>query len=89
MGRTAPNEIAATVIRFRADGQRLQRRFRHTETVQHVYDFVAGQDPEAHDIPDNFVLCSNFPRREFADHSQTLADANLTRAEMLMVHDLD
>lgn len=67
----------------------MQRRFRHSETIQQVYDFVAGQDPEAIDIPHEFVLCSNFPRREYTDHSQTLAEAGLTRAEMLMVHDLD
>jgi hypothetical protein len=72
-----------------ADGQRLQRRFRHSETIQQVYDFVAGQDPEEIDIPHEFVLCSNFPRREYGDHSLTLAEAGLTRAEMLMVHDLD
>eukprot|EP00123_Amoebidium_parasiticum_P011312 comp20643_c0_seq1/m.26731 comp20643_c0_seq1/g.26731 ORF comp20643_c0_seq1/g.26731 comp20643_c0_seq1/m.26731 type:complete len:435 (-) comp20643_c0_seq1:54-1358(-) len=67
-------------------GERLQRRFSKQDKIMHLYHYVGGQ--ESCEIPDDFLLCSNFPRKEYAAQAQQLVEAGLTGSAMLFVQDL-
>lgn len=70
----APDAVSVT---FRAtDASRISRRFRKTDTVQHLYDFCRTLP----NTPPDFSLAIPFPRRALSDKSQSLDDLNINKA---------
>lgn len=68
------------------NGERLERRFNSTTTLQDVFNFVFCQPSS----PDVFEIATNFPKRVLpADSLQTLADAGLQKNQVLFVYDLE
>jgi len=65
--------VSQLVIRL-TDGSRLQRRFKKTDTLGNVFDFV---DSSAHEITGDYDLVTNFPRRVFSERAVTLEQAGL------------
>jgi len=61
------------VIRL-TDGSRLQRRFKKTDKIQDIFNFV---DASHIDLDGGYDLVSNFPRKVFVDRSITLDQAGL------------
>merc|ERR1719473_952403 len=55
-------------------GQRLQRAFRSSETINTIYDFVDIQQFEEL-VGQQYRLVSTMPRKAYEDRQQTLADA--------------
>lgn len=68
------NDVANLVIRL-LDGSRLQRRFRKSETLQIVYNYVDSSNIDINE--GTYDLVSNFPRKVFSDKSLTLDQAGL------------
>jgi hypothetical protein len=79
-------EITSLVFRMN-DGSRLQRRFRNSDRLELVYDFLEAQ--ENIQLPSQYVLITNFPRRSFSDRSMTLLEAGLTPQSALFIEDLE
>jgi len=77
-------DITSLVFRF-SDGSRLQRRFKASDKLQSVYDFLDAQ--ENSELPLNFVLVTNFPRKMFRDKSMILQDAGLVPQSALFIED--
>lgn len=70
------------------DGRQLRRKFRTSESVQTVLDFVDCSQPEGdevYDYADDYVLVANFPRKVFSTPSETLKEAGLTVPSTLFV----
>eukprot|EP00730_Choanoeca_flexa_P008584 TRINITY_DN12508_c0_g2_i11.p1 TRINITY_DN12508_c0_g2~~TRINITY_DN12508_c0_g2_i11.p1 ORF type:complete len:267 (+),score=59.28 TRINITY_DN12508_c0_g2_i11:31-831(+) len=60
--------------------ERLSRRFRISDQVQMLYDFVFLQNK----LETDFKLYKNQPKEELSDLTQTLADCELTRNTLLL-----
>jgi len=70
------------------DGRQVRRRFRHSDTLQSVLDFVDCSQPEDGTIVEyasDYVLVSNFPRKHFSVPNQTLQEAGLMQSASLFV----
>ncbi|XP_039300904.1 FAS-associated factor 2-like [Nilaparvata lugens] len=71
------------------NGQRLERRFTSTTTLQDVFNFVFCHPAS----PDEFEIATNFPKRvltcQGAGALTTLADAGLKKSQVLFVYDLE
>lgn len=75
-------------IQFRlSDGSSLVHRFPADATLRDVQQFVVENMPNGSLSSSDFVLSTNFPRREFSrnDYSQTLRDLQLTPSATLLV----
>eukprot|EP00294_Goniomonas_avonlea_P006408 CAMPEP_0114562184 /NCGR_PEP_ID=MMETSP0114-20121206/12390_1 /TAXON_ID=31324 /ORGANISM="Goniomonas sp, Strain m" /LENGTH=243 /DNA_ID=CAMNT_0001747845 /DNA_START=72 /DNA_END=803 /DNA_ORIENTATION=- len=83
-----PEEEGVTaIVAFRLpSGVRLQRRFRKTDQVQCLYDFVEANGELEHDV---FHLATHFPKTVFTDTSATLEEAGLHPQAMLFVDSAD
>jgi len=68
---------------FLTNGSRIQLRFRASDTLQVVFDFVDSQEPSLEKIK----LVSNYPRREFLDLTPTLKDVHLYPQAVLHVEE--
>ncbi len=60
------------VFRF-PEGQRTQRRFLFTDTIQYVYDFIETCEIDF-ECRDSFSLLQTFPRLSLDDKEKTLAE---------------
>ncbi|EFA80158.1 5-aminolevulinate synthase [Heterostelium album PN500] len=65
--------ITRLAIRL-VDGSRVQRNFNQTDTIQVVLDFV---DTKIEESIDNFILSTNYPKRQLTELHQTLSEAGL------------
>lgn len=65
--------VSQLVIRL-TDGSRIQRRFKKTDTLGNVFDFV---DSSPSEINGEYDLVTNFPRRVFSERTMTLEQAGL------------
>ena len=69
--------------------QRLERRFRQSHSLKHLYFYVFCH-PES---PDSFDITTNFPRTVLKCRPEqdppTFEEAGLGRSVMLFVNDLD
>jgi len=79
------NRVSQLVIRL-PDGSRVQRRFRVTDKVQAIYDFVDCQDQMQID-QSHYNLIANFPRRVFQDRLVSLEEAGLYPQASLFVQE--
>jgi len=75
------------------NGNNLRRRFKATDLLQHVRDFVeVSLDDMEDNTIENFELVMNFPKKRFSrddDHSLTIKEAGLVPQAVLFVQDLD
>jgi FAS-associated factor 2 len=74
--------ITQLLIRL-TDGSRLQRRFKTTDTLQVVFDFI---DSSPHNL-NEYELVTNFPRKVFNDPQVTLKEAGLFPQASLFVQE--
>lgn len=75
--------VAELLIRL-PDGQRLQRRFRETDSLAGIAAFV---DANAEGIGGGeYDFVTPFPRKVLTDRGMTLAEAGLSRKAVIMVH---
>jgi len=80
------------------NGSKTQRKFKDSEPLQKVFDFVDCQEmPSANDEEEDefgprqvkqFHLVSNFPRKVHTDRSQTLANLKLGKNIALIVEEI-
>jgi len=70
-------------------GQRMERRFLLSHSLQHIYYFVFCHP----DSPNEFEIVSNYPKRRIAckptEEPISLAAAGFSKSEMLFVNDLE
>lgn len=81
-GTPETSQIAFRLI----DGTRLQRRFRETETVQVLYDFVETLPQHAH--LQDFALCTTLPKVFYTEKHLTLKEAKLSPKALLIVEEI-
>eukprot|EP00118_Oscarella_pearsei_P002163 m.9717 g.9717 ORF g.9717 m.9717 type:complete len:467 (+) comp21583_c0_seq1:200-1600(+) len=87
-GEPEPNDKDSTkiVIRF-PSGKRLERKFKKTDSLQTLYDFVFCEDET---LDDHFILITNYPRKELRLDNEnsftTLEQFNLFPSASLFVH---
>lgn len=67
------------------DGSRVSRKFHETDTVELLYHFAGTH--ELHIDSEDFIICSNFPRKEFENRSLTLVEAGLSPAGMVVIEE--
>jgi len=75
--------VTQLVVRL-TDGSRVQRRFKNTDKLQVVFDFINSKDIEI----EEYELVTNFPRKSFSDPNMTLEQAGLYPQASLFVHPL-
>lgn len=75
--------VAELVIRF-PDGKRVRRRFRESDTLAGVADFVEASAEGGEEAEYDFV--TPFPRKVLRDRSVSLAEAGLVPKAVLVVH---
>ncbi|XP_065844048.1 FAS-associated factor 2-like [Oscarella lobularis] len=86
----APDDKDSTKILIRfPSGKRLERRFKKSDTLETLYDFVFCED-ETLDV-DRFVLFSSYPRKELRLQRDladipTLEQSNLYPSASLFIH---
>jgi len=86
----AVGEKDSTSLVFRLiDGSRLTRRFKSTEKLQVVYDFLDSLDNLADKLPERYALVTNFPRKTFTEKNMNLSEAGLVPQSALFIEDLD
>jgi len=74
--------ISNLVVRL-TDGSRLQRRFKKTDTLKIVFDYVECNQ----EYDGEFDLVTNFPRKIFTDRSLSLEEAGLYPHASLFVQE--
>uniref|UniRef100_A0A182W7G8 UBX domain-containing protein n=1 Tax=Anopheles minimus TaxID=112268 RepID=A0A182W7G8_9DIPT len=83
----APDTIS--IVFKLPSGLRLERRFRNTNTMQDIYNFIFCHP----DAPDSFEITTNFPKRVLEcsgdEPGQTLLLSGLKNREVLFVADLE
>ena len=79
----AEKGVTTTVCVHLPDGERLKRRFLKTDTVQDVLNFIDTKDVNV----DEYVLVSNYPRKEFREAAVDLETAGLVPQAMLYLQE--
>jgi len=83
------------VIRFQlpssASGPsaKISRRFNQKDTIQVVYDYLRVYFYDEKIPVKNFVICTNFPKKDITDKSLTIDEVGLFPRGALFVSDLD
>eukprot|EP01041_Mallomonas_annulata_P007510 gene7510-15368_t len=86
----AANDALAAMIRFQLpQGTKIARRFRNAETIQMVYDYLTVYFDDNKMEIKNFVVSTNYPKRQMDDMSMNMELAGLYPRGMLFVQDLD
>jgi len=78
----AGDGVSNLVIRL-TDGSRLQRRFKKTETLKVVCDYVECNQ----EYDGDFDLVTNFPRKVFSERNLSLEEAGLYPHASLFVQE--
>jgi FAS-associated factor 2 len=88
--RATPSGSDSAVIRFQLpQGIKISQTFWKTDPVEILYDFLAVHFAD-NDIPiTNFMVSTNFPKKDLTDKSQTLVEVGLHPRGALFVHNLD
>jgi len=77
-------DAAQVMVRF-PDGSRHTRRFLTSEPFDDVYRWIQViLDPSGGEEA-KFVLCNTYPRKDYSDRSQTLADAGLGKGSYTLL----
>lgn len=74
-------DVTKFIIRL-LDGSKIQRRFRGTDTLQKVFDFI---DTKQSTPMSSCQLSTNYPKKIFTDATITLKSAGLTPQAMVFV----
>lgn len=88
--REAPSGSDSAVIRFQLpQGTKVSHTFWKTDSVELLYDYLAVHFAD-NDIPiENFMVSTNFPKRDLTDKTLSVADVGLHPRGALFVHNLD
>lgn len=87
-------ETVLFVFKLPSGGTRPERRFRRTDTVRTIYNFIFCHPSS----PDHFEITTNFPKRVlYSDDAKetnvspemTIAEVGLQNREVLFINDLD
>lgn len=79
-----------TLIRFQLPrGAKVARRFKKTDKLQVVYDFLAIHFDNNNLPINNFIFGTNYPKRDLDNLEMTVEEAGLHPRGMLFVRDLD
>ncbi|KAL6759300.1 ubiquitin-related domain-containing protein [Haematococcus lacustris] len=84
----APGDPEAVTIMVRLpDGMRLSRKFKKSNALQAVFDYVDVQHQAATYLPGRYNLVNQFPRRVFqeSDATGTLADMGIVSGTALFL----
>ena len=76
----AEDEEGVTTVQFRMPhGSEVQRRFRKTDTIGLLYDYIysLGAEPGFESSSGDFVIIQNFPKKIFDDRDRTLEEEGL------------
>lgn len=84
---SSEGDITRLSIRL-PDGSRLIRKFRVTDKLKDVYDFVESKDLQPYDILTEVVLVNTFPRQKYFDREQTLKELGLFPNSSLIVEEV-
>mmetsp|Transcript_20432 Transcript_20432/g.34417 ORF Transcript_20432/g.34417 Transcript_20432/m.34417 type:complete len:455 (+) Transcript_20432:83-1447(+) len=88
--RDTPSGSDSAVIRFQLpQGTKVSQTFWKTDTVELLYDFLSVHFAD-NDIPiENFMVSTNFPKKDLTDKTLSVADVGLHPRGALFVHNLD
>ena len=74
------------VLRLPGSGERVNRRFLKTDTVQVIYDFVDSLGPQRLSFESSsqqYLILQSMPRKEFTDKEKKLEEVGLFPRAML------
>ncbi|TPX46924.1 hypothetical protein SeLEV6574_g02948 [Synchytrium endobioticum] len=71
------------------NGERMIRRFRGTDKIEALFAFIGSKDLSPLSEEADFILASTFPRKLYADGSQTIQAAGLVPNASLVVEEVD
>lgn len=74
------------VLRLPGSGERVNRRFLKTDTVQVIYDFVDSLGPQRLSFESSsqqYIILQSMPRKEFIDKEKKLEEVGLFPRAML------
>ncbi|KAJ3298243.1 hypothetical protein HK104_010951 [Borealophlyctis nickersoniae] len=79
-------DLAKLSIRF-PNGERRVRRFRATDKIQLLYDYVESSDLSPLDLEAEFVVVNTYPRKMYTDLSITIQEAGLMPSASIIVEE--
>ena len=79
-------ECSEIVVRL-TNGEKISRRFRASNTLSQLRDWVAVCSAERDRLPSHFSLSTPFPRRKFEEMDKTLKDLALFPSALLIVEE--
>ena len=80
------------VLRLPGSGERVNRRFLKTDTVQVIYDFVDSLGPQRLSFESSsqqYIILQSMPRKEFIDKEKKLEEVGLFPRAMLQIKEND
>lgn len=80
------------VLRLPGSGERVNRRFLKTQTIQAMYDFVDSLGPKKLGLENatkQYIILQSMPRKEFTDKDKTIEESGLFPRAMLQVKECD
>ena len=80
------------VLRLPGSGERVNRRFLKTDTVQVIYDFVDSLGPQRLSFESSsqqYIILQSMPRKEFTDKEKKLEEVGLFPRAMLQIKEND
>jgi hypothetical protein len=78
-----------TLLRIRmASGKNITRRFLTSQKIREIFNFIKCQALHGEEVPDEFALVADFPRREFANPEMTLESAGLVTRSVVNVEEI-
>ncbi|RKP19732.1 hypothetical protein ROZALSC1DRAFT_28698 [Rozella allomycis CSF55] len=81
---TDQGDICRILIRL-SDGTKIQRKFKSSDTVKDLYDFLEGMDVVPLEM--NYHLCTSMPKKQLLDMDVTLVKAGLCPSSILFVEE--
>ncbi|KAJ3412089.1 FAS-associated factor 2 [Chytridiales sp. JEL 0842] len=70
-------------------GERILRRFKETDKLELLYNFVESHDLSPLDLEADFVIVNTYPRKVLVDQSLTLKEAGLCPSASIVVEEKD
>lgn len=90
MQRATPTGPDSALIRFQLpQGVKVSHTFWKTDPVGCLYDFLSVHFADNDIAIENFMVSTNFPKKDLTDRGMTVAEAGLHPRGALFVHNLD
>jgi len=88
--REPPAGENSSLIQFKfPQGTKVSQKFWKTDTVQFVYDFLTVHFADNNIAIENFMVSTNFPKKDLRDMLLTVEEVGLHPRGALFVHNLD